>query len=433
MALALLMLPVAGFAKSTTVSTLGELYAAMAQARGGETILLRGGEYGKLVLQKKSGFNYAYPREVTLRSANPDQPAVFSGADVRGAGNLTFEAIVFDYRFKPGTPVHAKPFKFIEGRNLTIRNSIFDGDVARGVDAKQDGLGYGIGAVFPRNRGLVFEYNEIYTFHRGMTMGKGFNATIRGNDIHSIRSDGMNFSQMQGVLIEANYIHDFIRSKLKSDHADMIQFWTNRTDQPSTDITIRGNVLMAGNGNSTQTIFMRNDMVDRGLKGREMFYRNVVIEDNVIVNGHVHGITLGEAAGVRIRNNTLLRGQAFAQGKNRSRKAKMPRIKVAGASTDVQILRNLGATFQEPQFGWDMRDNLVVQDIRLDLPGAYPTYFKDALHGPPDQLETFVYLPGGLVARQKLGATLLQPGLKARARFAAGPGAAGGKAPKVKR
>lgn len=421
--LTVLLIGMAGgaMAQDKTVSTLDQLYAALAAARGGETILLAGGEYGHFTLLAKSGFNYAYPSPVTIASADRQRPAIFTSMDVRDARNLTFDGIRFDYRFQPGTPVHVKPFIISNGDNITIRNSVFDGDVARGVSPEQDGLGYGIGLVMRASRGSRVEYNEIFGFHRGMTMGAGIDAVIRGNDIHGIRSDGMNFAQMQGVRIEGNYIHDFDRSTLKSDHADMIQFWTNGTKRPSTDITIRGNVLMAGKGNSTQTIFMRNDQVDRGLKGREMFYRNVVIEENVIVNGHLHGITLGETAGVRIRNNTLVRGQAFAQGENRMRKVRIPRIKVAEASTDVEISGNLGAVFQDPQPGWVVADNMVIQDISMAGASAYGAVFVDALAGAPDRLDSFAYRAGSVADVKALGASLLRPRSKARARFAAGP------------
>ena len=37
-----------------------------------------------------------------------------------------------------------------------------------------------------------------------------------------------------------------------------------------------------------------------------MFYKNIVIKDNVIKNADYHGITVGETIGVVISNNTVL-------------------------------------------------------------------------------------------------------------------------------
>ena len=125
----------------------------------------------------------------------------------------------------------------------------------------------------------------------------------------------MNFAQVERVRIEANHIHDFNRVLESPDHADMIQFWTNGTTSPSSDITIRGNILNSGAGWFTQSIFMRNELVDSGKAEAEMFYRNVIIEDNVIINAHLHGISVGETAGLKIANNTVIRN-ARSQGKD---------------------------------------------------------------------------------------------------------------------
>lgn len=409
--------PVASSSQTrATVSTSAELYVALSQAKGGETILLAGGNYGDFKLLSKSGFNYRFPTNVTMRSSDPDDPAVFNSVDVRSGANITFDGILFDYVFQPNTPIYVKPFHFTDCDNITIRNSVFDGDLAQGVSAGDDGLGYGMGLVMGSSQGSTVENNEFFNFFRGIAMGSGSDARIVGNDIHDLRMDGMNFSEMQGIVIEDNYVHNFKRSKLKSDHADMIQFWTNNTDKPSTDILIRGNVLTSAKGDSTQTIFMRNDQVDRGLRGDEMFYRNVTIEQNVIVNGHTHGILLGESENVRIRNNTLLRNQASAIGQNRTRQVKIPSIKLASASREVVISGNLSASFPKNQPNWTVENNMTIQDISIMQPGYYHQIFKDAITGDPGNLDNFSVLPGGPADRPGLGADLLRPGAD-RARY----------------
>jgi len=399
------------------VSSLAELYAALAQARGGETILLAGGSYGAFVLGRKSGFDITFPATVTIASADPGNPAVFSRVDVRDAANLTFDRVTFDYTFTPGEKIFYRPFQFNGCENITIRNSTFDGDVAKGVSPEADGLGYAFGLVVGDSSGVTVENNEIFNFFRGTVMGGNRDTTIRGNELYALRMDGMNFVQMQDVVIEGNYIHDFVRSALVTDHADMIQFWTNGSEMPSTDIVIRGNVLMAGLGNATQSIFMRNDLVDRGLAGSEMFYRNVLIEDNVIVNGHTHGITLGETDNATIRRNTLLRNQSAAQGENRQKKVRIPRIAIKSASRGVVIEENLAAAFPADQPGWVIRGNLPVQDISPMQPGYYQKIFVAAIAGDQRLLDNFSYLPGGAADKLGLGAEILRPGVD-RSRFA---------------
>ena len=397
-----------------SVSNLTELYDALATATGGETILLAAGNYGAMALTGKSGFDTAFARTVTIASADPGNPAVITGLDVRGAQNLAFDGITFDYTFAPGDEIYYRPFSVSGSQNITIRNSTFDGDVARGVSAVSDGYGYAIGLSFRDTAGVTSENNEFFNFHRGLTVGQSSNVVVRGNDIHDIRMDGMNFAEIAGVLIEENYIHDFKGSANSLDHRDMIQFWTNGTDSPSTDITIRNNHLDIGNGTPTQSIFMRNDQVDRGLAGSEMFYRNVLIEDNVIINGHLHGITVGETAGLTIRSNTVL----HADGGNVDGVdpgVEIPRINVSAASKTVVIANNAVADINgfSGQSGWTVIRNAFVQDQDPQGFGFYGDVFVASSMNAADGVHAFSALQGGMLDRLDAGAatTLQQPAM----------------------
>lgn len=61
-----------------TVSTTAQLTVALANAKGGETILLQGGQYGSLALNGYGAGSYDYLSNVTIRSVDPANPAVFS-------------------------------------------------------------------------------------------------------------------------------------------------------------------------------------------------------------------------------------------------------------------------------------------------------------------------------------------------------------------
>jgi hypothetical protein len=257
------------------------------------------------------------------------------------------------------------------GTDITIRGCTFDGDVASNRNAEDDGYGFGIGFSASQCTNLVFEDNTIHTFLRGATFGRCDNTVVRGNDLHSIRMDGMNFVVPQGVLIEDNHLHDFRRSLVAGDHADMIQFWTTNATRPGTDITIRNNTLDIGAGDHTQSIFMRNEEVDWAGPAVEMFYRNVLIEGNTIYNDHPHGIAVGETAGLIIRNNAVLHADGATEGVTGT--SSLPKISVAVASTDVTIVDNLtgGVTAAGGRATWTVANNLVVQDTDQSAPNHY--------------------------------------------------------------
>ena len=189
---------------------------------------------------------------------------------------------------------------------------MFDGDLAHGLTGSQAaGNGYGTGYGFhvKNSEFVTLENSEIFNFKMASVLQGNDNLIIKDNDIHSIRSDGLHISGANDMLIEGNHIHDFNRAPGSSDHSDMIQFTTGNHTSPTTDITIRGNFLNSGSGDLTQSLFMRNGAVDSQGGGSAMYYRNIVIEDNVIHNSHTHGITLGEAVDSIVRNNTLLQNR----------------------------------------------------------------------------------------------------------------------------
>ena len=74
---------------TVNVASAAELKAALANASGGETIVLAPGDYGAL------SFKHQLPSEVTITSADADHPAVFERVSLNGASNLTFDHVVF--------------------------------------------------------------------------------------------------------------------------------------------------------------------------------------------------------------------------------------------------------------------------------------------------------------------------------------------------
>ncbi len=388
-----------------TVSSLTGLYDALANAQGGDTILLESGTYDKLSLSSKSGFDVTFPGNVTIASADPDNPATFSAMSLNGVSNLTIEDVVFDYEFAEGDPSFIRPFEVRNSENIAIRNSTFDGDVATGVSEAADGFGYGMGLFVSGTTGITVENNEFYDFLRGALFTKSADIVVAGNDVHSIRSDGLNFSQVDGVKIENNYIHDFKTSQTSADHSDMIQFWTNGTTQPSKDILITGNHLDIGAEGYTQSIFMRNDMVDRDLAGEEMFYQNVTITDNVIVNGHLHGITVGETDGVLIRNNTVLHSDG-GNPDGEDGGVEIPQIRVASDSVNVEVTHNITSNIEgwNNQSSWNVSANVYVQDQDQNAPGYYGDMFISSSLQMIDGIHSFVALPGGVIQNSLAGA-----------------------------
>lgn len=400
------------FTTSAQAQTL--LETVLATAGPGTVIALPGGDYGALVLKDGGG---AAGNPLVIKAADPAKPPRFTQLDLNGTHHIVLDGLVFDYTFAAGDPIYAQLAMVRNAQDVMIRNTLFDGDVAQGLGAADDGFGYGIALTVAGSADFTLQTSEIRSFHRGLGISESRNVTVRGNDIHDLRSDGMNFAQVSNVLIEGNYLHDFRTSETSDDHADMIQFWTVQTTAPSQRITIRDNVLNSGKGAWTQSIFMRNELVDQKQAGPEMFYRDITVTGNVIINAFIHGITVGEVDGLIIANNTLLQNIA-SKGPENNPSLYTPQILVSKAALNVQLVRNVAAKVDPaPRMSrWLVSKNYAVQNQARRLAGFYDLVFANPALGDPRDLASFAYRPDGVLAGAGLGAARLDtahPAIKA--------------------
>lgn len=103
-----------------TVSDAAGLLAALQDAQAGDEISLSGGDYGKLLLKPTATMNVDFPEGVVIKSADPEDPAVFTGLDLRDVSNLRFEGVTFDYHYTSGDPVWLRPFQVQDSTNVQI-------------------------------------------------------------------------------------------------------------------------------------------------------------------------------------------------------------------------------------------------------------------------------------------------------------------------
>lgn len=399
---AALISPAPAKAEKIAVSDAAGLMAALSAASEGTVLVLAPGHYGTLDLYAARQPWAAFAGTVTLEAADRSNPPEFSAINLTGVRNLSFDGMVFNYTFKPGETFRAHPFAIQKCSGITISRSRFDGDLASGTDADSDGYGTGIAIAVRDSAGIAFTGNEVFNWHRGGTFGNVDGLKVEGNDIYDLRSDGLDFAAVRNAVIAGNHIHDFRRSKASSDHPDMIQFWTAGTTTPSRDVAIIGNYLDIGGGDETQSIFMRNEVVDHGKAGPEMFYRNIRIEDNLIRNGHLHGITVGESDGLAIRSNTLIQSISVRSGGNVTRVA----INMKEASRNVAISRNVVPRISKLPAGTIVADNLLIQRDEPFKPNHYSDVFVNAEAAGAVTLDDLKLLPDSEAARLGLGSSL---------------------------
>ena len=371
------------------VKTLGELNTAIGAASAGDCICLAQGNYGTLNLKQVK-----FSAPVTVKSADRKAPATFTTARIVDTSNVTLDGLVFDYTFSASDKETVNLFSVDTSDHIVIRDSLFDGDFAKGTGTSADGAGFGRGLSVVKSSEVALINNEFRKWWKGFSMSTGSQYSVIGNDVHTIRSDGLNFGQVTGLLVEKNYIHDFKSAPNTADHRDMIQILRS-SGIGSSDIVIRNNIFDMAAGEYTQTIWSGTD-------GSSAVLKNVLVENNIVYNAHTNGIAMHSIQGIVIRKNTVLRVP-----RAETAKVTIPNINVGSGSTNVTMEKNVvKGIFGLNTPGWTVSGNALVQDTDPAGPGYYDNEFIYHAKTQPDGYNEFSVKPGGTVASLGAGSDL---------------------------
>jgi len=310
------------------VSNSSGLLNAMRQARSGDVINLASGTYSNLIVRSTDRQPIRPSGTVVIQSENPTSPARFYRLELIGVSNLVLQDLHFVYSAQNSAVSSVtKPFRLEGGQNVTYRRIKFEGY----YDSRNIGVGHGLN--FKQSNTVVVENCQFDRHYYALqSVSDNVNLTVRNNRFTNVGHDAIQMGTTQNVLIEGNYIH------MKSDpnllHKDSIQIHNAGTGAPASNITIRGNTIYApGAGNNSQGIYANNE---RASRGRSMYYRNFLIENNDISIGQAHGISIGEIDGLTVRNNRVLKDSSVTS----TRGANIPTIRIQRVSLNVRVTGN---------------------------------------------------------------------------------------------
>lgn len=345
-----------------TVTSPAQLKEATEDLTNGGTILLAPGDYGELSLVDK-----VYPGDGLRITSDDRTTAVFDALSLTRCRGVHLDTLGLDYVFEPGDYDHEQPFVINQCEDVTIQRSLLDGDAGAGMKKSAiDGYAIGYGLLIKNSKSIFVNQNEIRGFRLGMVCFSNDRLAINKNNIHGMRSDGMNLVSITDSIISNNWIHDFVKAPGSGDHQDAIQGWTTGGLPASRDVNITSNFIDSGDGGYRQAIFFRNEDVDRGLNP-ENYYERIKINNNLIFDGHRHGITVGETKGLDIINNTLLQNP---RDRVDDQLVWVPGILMSEKSQNVSILNNIA-----PRAVDRLGDTHVLRDNLIISPDTQAEYF----------------------------------------------------------
>jgi hypothetical protein len=192
--------------------------------------------------------------------------------------------------------LHVKESALLRLQGLWITDSVELGDGSQGIEVVGNDL-TPHGVRLQDVDGVLIEANRIHDLAPGTTDGRCGcavwgqawgtkavrNVTVRGNEMVDLASDGVHFGNGRNIVIE----HNTITSALQSGdgaHVDAIQIMR------AEPLVIRGN---------------RIQDVQHGIMFTDLASRAPVIENNVLAQVRAYAINAGDIPDARIVNNTF--------------------------------------------------------------------------------------------------------------------------------
>jgi hypothetical protein len=290
--------------RSITVTTTAQLDAAMELIgrQGGGTILLDGNG-GPYAIAAK-GFGSANS-PIILAPLNPNNPPDVTSVNFNNVSHVA----VIGMDIHGGASDRSGDVSISRSDHIALIDNKMTG-TANGFMSETGTAIRGDSAGLIRNsQDITISNNTISNYNHGLGFLEIKGLQYTGNEISKMQGDGFRGGGLQDVKIAGNHFHDFYGSTQSLNHSDMIQIWGTNALTLTQNISITGNILDAGEGAATQTIFIRNEEFGQGTALINGHFKNINVSDNVVHNGAVNGIVVSDTKGVVVDSNTVLWNQ----------------------------------------------------------------------------------------------------------------------------
>jgi len=332
-----------------------------APVQPGDTIWLRSGDYGELFIS-----GYYNERPITIAAVPGEKPR-FSRVYVRGASHWVFRGLVVSAEAR--TDDKRQPLIHLDchGWHGPVHDIVVEDCKLLSAEdssswSREDWNRRARDGIISNGTRITIRRNHLKNVNFGISMSGPY-AVVERNTVENFAGDGLRGLGDYG-LFQYNVVKNCY--DVNDNHDDGFQSWSVGPGGVGTGevkgVVLRGNVIIN---------YEDPNQPHRGtLQGIGCFdgmFVDWVIENNVVIVDHYHGITLGGARGCRIVNNTVIDPNDMRPGPAAIRvgphKNKTP-------SRDCTIRNNLVSALHVSGESMTSDHNLIVSDPRA--------FFEDA-------------------------------------------------------
>ncbi len=275
-------------ATTINVSTAAGFVAALRSAKGGETILLASGNYGDI------NIGHINPTSnVTIKSANPDNDAVFTALRLTSVSNLTFDDVDVSRAGLVTTRTDRSTVVINGGKNITLVGVDINGSLNNNC------LDDAMGLTITGSKNVAVLDSTFRQVGLGCVIGTSEDVIFAGNTITDARS-GVSIGQLKGGLFDRNYMTDMFPNYSEGYHPDFFQLHGGDPKSGITsDIKFSNNVMVQGDSGFIGGIFIAP-------KARGTWFTNIEVSNNYYEGAYRHAISVNQVENLKISDNTIL-------------------------------------------------------------------------------------------------------------------------------
>jgi len=348
--------------------------------QAGDTIIFRNGVYGKIFIKDRRN-----EKQITI-GAQEGHSAQFSNIRILSSSNWTIKDLKvngsLDNDYKKGTLVTIGR----NSENITLSNLSIESIADASSWTAEDWHTNSSDGILSSGKNILIKTNKLRNVAHGITI-LGEKTLITGNIVNQFSADGMR-GLANHLVFEDNVVKNCL--SIDRNHDDGFQSWSFGPNGKVAEGTISDVILR-------RNTFINSDRTDGKfackMQGIGMFggmYENWVIENNLVVVDHWHGITVMGAKNVKIINNTVYDPNNVKPG---PANIMILSHRDGTLSTDSVIANNIAVSFEKKQLGVLFSNNLALRNAQSVFRNVDKLDFELAANSPAKQGASATYLP----------------------------------------